>query len=297
MNLARQKDYVDYTGFFPSDLFDTPMPLWSEVPQLQSVVSIECNALVEPRQRAVIIATHADDDVLGFGGLLQLLRAEQRQVTIIYVTGGSIDPGDVDDVVHAGIEARRRLALPPQGIRCIHGDFPVGAIDRHVARLTRFLALHLQAGDAAFTTWHDDGHPDHQAVAHAAATAASQSNAHLHEVPMWAWQWATPASLPWERACLLWLDPQTHERKCHAIEALRTFLQAKRLDAKGLQAHSQANNAQSKNSASNHSEKDDSETADAGNNQPHKGVGTDITALFNESVLQRLQQPFELIFL
>jgi LmbE family N-acetylglucosaminyl deacetylase len=293
MNFARQKDYMDSTGFYPSDMFDTPLPLWSDVPQLQSVVTIDCDALVAPRQRAVIVATHADDDVLGFGGLLQLLRAERRQVTIIYVTGDGIDHADADDVVHAGIEARRRLALPPQGIRCLHGDFPVGAIDRHVARLTRFLALHLRAGDAVFTTWQDDGHPDHEAVARAVAAAASERNARVHEMPLWAWQWATPASLPWERACLLWLDPETHQRKRDAIEALRTFLQLKDLQTKD--AH--AKHPQSKNSASDHSEKDDSGTAVSGNNQPHTGVGRDITALFNESVLERLQQPFELIFL
>jgi LmbE family N-acetylglucosaminyl deacetylase len=278
MNTARQVECNDHSAFYPSDMFDMPMRLWTDVPQLQNVVPIECDALVHPRQRAVIVATHADDDVLGFGGLLQLLRALKRQVTIIYVSSDSLDHGDDDDVHHAGAEARRRLALPPMGIRCVHGDFPYGAIGKHSERLTRFLSLHLQPGDAVFTTWRDDGHADHEAVADAVAIAARDIDARVHEVPMWAWQWATPAVLPWERACLLWLDPETHERKCDAIDAMRAYLTS---------AHHIENASENVNFDAENSR----------NNQASKAVGSDVTALFTETVLERLQQPFELIFL
>ena len=57
--------------------------------RLAQVADIECMQLVPEGCRAVIIAPRPDDEILGCGGLLQLLAREHRQVLLISVTDGS----------------------------------------------------------------------------------------------------------------------------------------------------------------------------------------------------------------
>jgi SAM-dependent methyltransferase len=42
------------------------------------------------------------------------------------------------------------------------------------------------------STWTEDGHPDHEAVGRAAATAARRCEAEHWQFPVWFWHWATP---------------------------------------------------------------------------------------------------------
>ena len=63
-------------------------------------------------------------------------------------------------------------------------------------------------------------------VGRAALTAAFECGARAHEIPIWAWHWASPEDprIPWERARKLQLDKWAQARKRHAIQAFASQL-------------------------------------------------------------------------
>ena len=70
-------------------------------------------------------------------------------------------------------------------------------------------------------TWRGDGHPDHEAVGRAAATAVERTGAVLVEYPVWMWHWALPGDpdVPWYRAHTVPLDTRRHrtQKRCGAV--------------------------------------------------------------------------------
>lgn len=67
----------------------TPLQHWQTSPRLAALPPISVEELVPEGHRAVIIAPHPDDEVLGCGGLLQGLAALERPIQLISVTDGS----------------------------------------------------------------------------------------------------------------------------------------------------------------------------------------------------------------
>ena len=68
-------------------------------------------------------------------------------------------------------------------------------------------------------TWRGDGHPDHDAVGRAAATACDAVGCRLLEYPVWMWHWARPGEVVGPVAARL-VDPAAHhgapgEAGCH----------------------------------------------------------------------------------
>lgn len=175
-----------------------------------------------PAVPPLVVAPHPDDEVLGAGGLLALL----REAEVVVVTGGEAShPGST---VHpperlAAIrrdetaEALRRLGLPETAVR--HLGQPDGGVDE--AALTAYLAARLTPGRWCLATWRGDGHPDHEAVGRAAASACAATGAVLLEYPIWAWHWARPgdARVPWERAYRIDLTEPACQAKERAILA------------------------------------------------------------------------------
>lgn len=75
----------------------------------------------------------------------------------------------------------------------------------HEDRLTGALTEILRAaapGAWCAAPWRGDGHPDHEAVGHAAWAACAHTGAALLEYPVWMWHWAVPGdpAVPWDRA-------------------------------------------------------------------------------------------------
>ncbi|WP_374981038.1 PIG-L family deacetylase [Pseudomonas solani] len=241
----------------------TPLQAWNASHHLGLVPSIDCERLVPPEARAVIVAPHPDDEVLGCGGLLQLLFQLGRQVLLISVTDGSAShPGSPYWTAHRlGIvrpqesaEALHRLGIPVAELKWLRGGFPDTGVERHLGELKRFLTTYLQPSNVVFTTWREDGHADHEAVGLATLEAGMEVGALVHEVPIWAWHWAAPEDprIPWERARKVELDNWTLARKRHAVQAFASQLYA-----------------------------------DPDGGQP----------VLTPASLERLQQPFELVFL
>ena len=67
----------------------TPLHHWQASPKMAELAFISVEQLVPEGHRAVIIAPHPDDEVLGCGGLMQGLAALCRPIQLISVTDGS----------------------------------------------------------------------------------------------------------------------------------------------------------------------------------------------------------------
>jgi LmbE family N-acetylglucosaminyl deacetylase len=187
----------------------------------------------------VIIAPHPDDEVLGCGGIMQLLAAAGRPLQLISVTDGSAShPGSQRWTVERlsvvrpqeSAEALRRLGLPMHSLKWLRGGFTDTQVAAQETELSEFIAGYLHASDVVFTTWRQDGHSDHEAVGRASVEAARRVGATCHELPVWTWHWATPedASVPWERARKILLSPTHIARKRHAAHAFASQLEGDR---------------------------------------------------------------------
>lgn len=214
----------------------TPLHLWQTSRQLAQLPAIDILDLVPEGSRAVIIAPHPDDEVLGCGGFLQLLAAAGRPLQLISVTDGSAShPGSRRWPVERlsavrpqeSVEALRRLGMPLHSLKWLRGGFADSRVAARESALIEFIERHLRANDVVFTTWREDGHCDHEAVGRASAEAAKRVGARVHELPVWTWHWATPedSSVPWHRARKILLSPPLVARKRHAIHAFASQLE------------------------------------------------------------------------
>lgn len=174
-------------------------------------------------RRAVVVAPHPDDEILGVGGILAQLTTAGVPVVVVAVTDGEgshpqahVDRNalaeqrtgeSVRALADVGLAAGSRLRLQQ----------PDGEVAE--AELARTLTDLLHAGDWCFATWRGDGHPDHEAVGRASGAACHQVGARLLEFPVWTWHWAEPGDdrVPWDRAMVVALDDATMTRKRLAL--------------------------------------------------------------------------------
>lgn len=217
----------------------TSLQQWQGSRRLAELPSIDILDLVPLGSRAVIVAPHPDDEVLGCGGIMQLLAAAGRPLQLISVTDGSAShPGSQRWTVERlsvvrpqeSAEALRRLGLPMHSLKWLRGGFTDTQVAAQETELSEFIAGYLHASDVLFTTWRQDGHSDHEAVGRASVEAARRVGATCHELPVWTWHWATPedASVPWERARKILLSPTHIARKRHAAHAFASQLEGDR---------------------------------------------------------------------
>jgi len=100
-------------------------------------------------RRALVIAPHFDDDVLGCGGLIAQLAAAGAQVRVLFLTDGS---GGEEEVADRAAYAERRRAEAARGLAIlgvvdlVFTDLPDGALASHVdaaaAAISRALLAH-----------------------------------------------------------------------------------------------------------------------------------------------------------
>jgi LmbE family N-acetylglucosaminyl deacetylase len=113
---------------------------------------------------------------------------------------------------------------------------PDGELAAHEDRLADKLEEILSSaapGIWCAATWRGDGHPDHEAVGRAAATACERTGITLLEYPVWMWHWARPGdpAVPWERAYSITESSWAQRRKQSAAQCFRSQFQP---DAEGL---------------------------------------------------------------
>lgn len=204
----------------------TPTRVWSDAGlRLPALDMTGCRELV-------VVGAHPDDETLGFGAAAGLLAASGVRVQIVSASDGGAAFPDYSLLQRYQLEKARRgelyraagvLGLAPPV--CL--GLPDGDIARHEQRLTDLLIEILSTkppGTWCAATWRGDGHPDHEAVGRAAATAVSYTGATLVEYPVWMWHWAQPGDIavPWDRAFAAPSTPVAIERKKRAVQCFES---------------------------------------------------------------------------
>ena len=160
----------------------------------------------------VVIAPHPDDEALGCGGLLTLLRQAGQPVAAVLVSDGTMShprsvlfPAAARRAVRAG-EFRHALTVmgadetEPLLLNLPDSQVPSSPAEpgfmAAVAQLREFLAR--QQAATVLVPWRRDPHPDHRATARLvqAALAEMPQPPRYLEYVVWAWERAAPADLP-----------------------------------------------------------------------------------------------------
>ena len=120
-------------------------------------------------KRAVIVAPHPDDEVIGCGGLIQALVERGTPPHVIILTGGEGSHRGCYDISaeelitgrhNLTIKAAETMGLPLSHIHCL--QYPDGGVAIEHPETERLAALLHELGpDAIFVPHHGDGWSDH----------------------------------------------------------------------------------------------------------------------------------------
>lgn len=145
----------------------------------------------------LIVAPHADDESLGCGGVVSLLRKYGQTVYILLLTDGTLShqnsreypPEKLRDLRETElVEAAAALGVTAENIifcryqdRNVPSESSIGfqAACQNISKM-----LDILKPRSIFVPWRRDPHPDHRA-AFQLVTAANMQGAKLYEYPIW----------------------------------------------------------------------------------------------------------------
>lgn len=146
----------------------------------------------------LIIAPHADDESLGCGGVISLLRKFGQTVYIVLLSDGTLSHPNSKEYPTEKLRALREkelldaaiiLGVPEENIIfCRYKDRDVPSINNEgfkdsVEKISKmFKILEPQS---IFVPWRRDPHPDHQAAFQLVNAAADTGNTKIYEYPIW----------------------------------------------------------------------------------------------------------------
>lgn len=160
----------------------------------------------------VVVAPHPDDEALGCGGLLALLRQAGQSVAAVLVSDGTMSHPNSRlfsaQARRAVREAEFRHALTILGIdqteplllglpdSQVPSSADEPAFAQAVAQLRHY--LESQQAQTVLVPWRRDPHPDHRATSQLvqAALAEMSHPPRCLEYLVWAWERAAPDDLP-----------------------------------------------------------------------------------------------------
>lgn len=221
---------------FRHDRPGTPAASWTTALAARSLPTL---SLPASRRRLVVAGAHPDDETLGAGGLIRTAALTGWRVEVVTATAGegshphspTHPPLRLAEVRRAELREAISALAPGAAVTCL--DLPDGDVAAHTSALVASLVEIIgTSGDDVLlcAPWRGDGHPDHEAVARAAAIAAARTDAQLLEYPIWLWHWATEDDLPWDLSTRLRLDAA-------ALVAKRTAIAAHASQVRPLSAH------------------------------------------------------------
>ncbi|MDQ6782353.1 MAG: PIG-L family deacetylase [Actinomycetota bacterium] len=180
---------------------------------------------------AVVVAPHPDDEVLGAGGLLQVLTDRSVPVDVCAVSDGEASWGPLDAVAADQLRqvrtAESEAALIRLGVEPTRRD-RLRLIDGRIADgqgvLTAWLHEHVTPTSLVIAPWTGDGHPDHDVTGAVCRRVAAEAEASSLHYLVWAWHWATPdgTDVPWRSCRTLALTRRQAARKRWATGAFRS---------------------------------------------------------------------------
>lgn len=203
---------------------------WQAAEWLAQAPLASLDDLLPAQCRLLVVSPHPDDEVLGCGGLIHDALAAGRRVLVVTLTEGELAyPEDRYWQPERLARARRRelrQALDLIGARgdsLVHLALGDGRLAQRRACIGRALHGLCEPGDVLFSTWSQDGHPDHEAAAGASAEVAAALGLVHYEYPIWGWHWAQPQGRPFGGAVHRYaLGPASRERKAAALRCFAT---------------------------------------------------------------------------
>lgn len=145
----------------------------------------------------LIVAPHADDESLGCGGVISLLRKYGQEVYILLLSDGTMShPNSVEYPAEKLRDLRESELINAAGVLgvsaeniifCRFKDRSVPSIQDQgfeisVENISKMLNMVKPA--SIFVPWRRDPHPDHKAAFHL-INAADTLNAKIYEYPIW----------------------------------------------------------------------------------------------------------------
>lgn len=207
---------------------------WREHPRMAQVPEVGAAQLVPAGSRAVVVAPHPDDEVLGCAGLLMELAQAGRDILLIAVSDGEGSHAHIS-TMSAGLLAHLRPAETLAALRVLElvqveimrANIPDGRVGAHRLKLQDLLLAYVQRSDTVLASWHLDGHPDHDAAGDVCREVGRRIGCHVIEVPVWLWHWRQPddAGIPWGSARKLALSQEQVQRKAQALQCYRSQLE------------------------------------------------------------------------
>ena len=193
---------------------------WAADSSLAQLPALEWSELSQAA-RVVVIAPHPDDEVLGLGGVIALLARQRVPVVIVAVTDGERSHPERAEELRVVRDRERARALEELG--CLAQVHRLGLPDGGVtaAALRPELARVITSEDAVVAPWEQDGHPDHDACAEAAAGLGRARWSYV----VWGWHWCAPEAFPIARARQVRLDDGALAAKQRAVQAFVSQLE------------------------------------------------------------------------
>lgn len=148
------------------------------------------------KARVLVVAPHADDEVIPCGGTLLRHRQLGSAIRVVFATdstAGLSDPEMARQLQRIRREESERVAQAMQFESVVRLDLPDGRLARHEADLATRLAEQIRTfqPDIVYCPFPGDAHTDHQACALGVADATDQLNwkGRIHAYEVWTALW------------------------------------------------------------------------------------------------------------
>lgn len=204
-----------------------------------SALPIKAAETIKSWGKTLIVAPHPDDESLGCGGAIALLRRFEIRVEIVVMSDGTKSHPNSQEYPAERLrdlrevemlEAAAILGVAQSRVRFLR--YPDRAVPQQdspgfAAAVARFAEILENVQPATILApWRRDPHPDHLAAHQIAATAIRQLNRKIRviEYPIWLWELARRADAPRRDEATAWrLDiAAVNDQKQAAIRAHRS---------------------------------------------------------------------------
>lgn len=169
--------------------------------------------------RTLIVAPHQDDESLGCGGTICLLKQLKIPVQVVFVSDGSMShPNSVKfpkdkrvrlrekesvkalEILGVNAACIRFLGLPDGQVPAAHMPDFDQAVDAFLEEMARFEA------QTVFVPWRRDPHPDHRATWQIVEQAIARTGRPIRKLEyfIWLWERAGLDDLPAAGECKVW---------------------------------------------------------------------------------------------